>query len=89
MRYLLDSHIILWALTDYEMLPERVRSIISDQSNDIHYSLASLWEITIKWINNPLKVPISGAEMARGCEMDGYRFLPISQSHVNDLVHLS
>ena len=88
MKYLLDSHIILWALTDYEVLPDEVQNIIFDEENEIYYSLASLWEVTIKWINNPKRIPISGKIMAEGCEASGYHYLPILKTHVDDLPNL-
>ena len=64
MKYLLDSHIILWALTDYEVLPEDIQSIISDKENEIYYSLASIWEVTIKWIKSLTPTSSGGLRLA-------------------------
>lgn len=88
MKYLLDSHILIWALTDYEELPEKVIEIISDERNEIYYSLASLREVTIKHINKPDYIPISGSDMSYGCRRLGYSFLSIQEKHVNDLENL-
>lgn len=40
---LLDTHIILWALTNDEKLPQKARTIISGEENKICYSTASVW----------------------------------------------
>lgn len=45
MKVLLDTHILLWALSNDRRLPERAKRLIEDAENDIFYSIASLWEI--------------------------------------------
>lgn len=47
-QYLLDTHTLLWLHDDSPRLSERAKSIIIDNTNDIHVSIASFWEITIK-----------------------------------------
>ncbi len=88
MRYLLDTHIILWAITDDARLPEIARNIIEDQNNDIYYSAASIWEITIKHNLHPEKMPISGKELSAYCSKSGYQVLSIREDHVFELEHL-
>ena len=47
--YLLDTHTTIWSLTDDESkLSRKAKSIISDTSNPLCVSIASLWEISIK-----------------------------------------
>ena len=46
--YLLDTHIFLWWLSDTDRLSKEVFDIISDSSNQIYISSASIWEIAIK-----------------------------------------
>ena len=48
MRYLLDTHTLLWFLADDKRLSDSARELIESQSNDIFISIASLWEIAIK-----------------------------------------
>ena len=48
MRYLLDTHTLLWFLQDDPQLPERVSKEILDIENRCYVSIASLWEIAIK-----------------------------------------
>ena len=49
MKLLLDTHIILWALTDDSKIPMEAKKLIEDESNDIYFSLASAWEVEIKY----------------------------------------
>jgi len=55
-RYLLDTHIFLWWLSEAERLNPKVFNIISDTSNQIYISSATIWEIAIKESLGKLKV---------------------------------
>jgi len=46
--YLLDTHMLLWVLTEPERLPPSAREILSDQANRLFVSSASAWEISTK-----------------------------------------
>jgi PIN domain nuclease of toxin-antitoxin system len=48
MRFLLDTHALLWWLFDDPKLPKPTRQIISDPQNTMLVSSASAWEITTK-----------------------------------------
>jgi PIN domain nuclease of toxin-antitoxin system len=48
MRFLLDTHLLLWALNDPERLREATRDAIEDPANDVLFSTASIWEVAIK-----------------------------------------
>ena len=48
MRLLLDTHVLLWALTDDRRLGSAVRDRIADGRTAVFVSAASAWEITIK-----------------------------------------
>lgn len=48
MRFLLDTHILLWALNDPDQLTAEVRGEIEDPDNVVLFSTASIREITIK-----------------------------------------
>jgi PIN domain nuclease of toxin-antitoxin system len=48
MRFLLDTHLLLWALNDPERLASATRDAIEDPENDVLFSTASIWEVAIK-----------------------------------------
>lgn len=85
MKLLLDTHIILWALDDNPKLPIRAREMILDNQNEIYYSVASVWETSIKYMAKPDKIYISGSELAALCRKMGYVMLPIIEEHVKAL----
>jgi PIN domain nuclease of toxin-antitoxin system len=48
LKLLLDTHPLLWWVTDSPELPASARQAIGDRRNSVHVSVASLWEIAIK-----------------------------------------
>ncbi len=63
----------------------RRKDIILDETNEIFYSTASVWEITIKHMLHPDKIRINGSLLEKGCESNGYVVLPILNEHVSAL----
>ena len=49
MKYLADTHILLWSFIETKNLSKKIKSILLDDDNEIYYSPISLWEITIKY----------------------------------------
>ena len=45
---LLDTHAFLWWISDDRRLSDRAREIIGDGRNELYFSAASGWEISIK-----------------------------------------
>ena len=58
MRFLLDTHILLWWIDDDKRLSGQARQIIKDQCNEIYVSDISFWEIQIKVMNGKLNVDL-------------------------------
>ncbi len=48
MKLLLDTHILLWAAGEPDKLSNTARALIEDSQNQLYFSAASLWEISIK-----------------------------------------
>ncbi|RIK10378.1 MAG: PIN domain nuclease [Acidobacteria bacterium] len=48
MRLLLDTHVLLWALTEPRRLSRKSRSAIENRRNHLFVSSASAWEIATK-----------------------------------------
>lgn len=60
MRLLLDSHVLLWWVTDHERLPTAVGARIRDE-DEIVVSVASPWELGLKYA----KVRLAGPSMSQ------------------------
>lgn len=48
MRVLLDTHLLLWAAKGPEALPPKALEIMMTPENELLFSVASLWEISMK-----------------------------------------
>ena len=83
---LLDTHIILWMLLGDERLSQKARELIKENIGSIYYSIASMWEVQIKYALK--KIPISGIEFMHYCEQSGYHKLPVDDLHVVELAGL-
>lgn len=61
MKYLLDTHVLLWIANDDSQLSKKTKNIFLNEKNDIFLSTASIWEMAIKIslrklnVNEPLK----------------------------------
>ena len=75
MRLLLDTHVLLWALTDDSSLTAAARAAIVDGRNRVVVSAVSAWEITIKRSLGKLRAPADLAE-----EVAAHRFTPLAVS---------
>lgn len=49
MKLLLDTHLLLWAAGGLPELPLAAKKMIEDPINELFFSSASLWEISIKY----------------------------------------
>ena len=47
-RLLLDTHALIWWVTDDDSLSREAYSLIADPANEVFVSAASAWEITTK-----------------------------------------
>jgi PIN domain nuclease of toxin-antitoxin system len=56
-KYLLDTHVLLWWLDNQSPLKPAVRQCIDDPHHDIRISAASIWEIGIKKAIGQLTAP--------------------------------
>ena len=85
---LLDTHIVLWALTDDSRLPVKARKLIEDADNDIYYSVACPWEVQIKHELHPDALSVDAHALAGYCGQAGFRQVPIRMQHVFALASL-
>ena len=77
MRLLLDTHVLLWALSSPERLGKKVQSAIEDPSNDVLFSVASIWEIAIKWALKRLDLASTPDEILSAAIESGFDELPV------------
>ena len=56
-RFLLDTHVVLWALAEPAKLARPARTVIEDARNEVLVSVVSAWEIAIKRALGKLEAP--------------------------------
>jgi len=81
MKLLLDTHILLWAISDSRQLSKKARYYLTDDDSDIYFSAASVWEIGIKHARHPELMEITAVEARRYFLEMGYKELPIRADH--------
>ncbi|MGC4012158.1 MAG: type II toxin-antitoxin system VapC family toxin [Pseudomonas sp.] len=81
MQLLLDTHILLWALTDDPRLPGDVRALILAEETELFFSAASIWEISIKASLKRADFPYDSSVVRKALLDNGYGELPITGEH--------
>lgn len=82
MRVLVDTHVLLWALSGDKRLSRKAHSVIASFDNEVFVSAASAWEIATK--HRLGKLPDADAvagNLSAIIEQLGFRELPISLGH--------
>ena len=87
MRYLLDTHVLLWWRADDSRLPHRWDPIFGNtEDHDITFSIVSLWEISIKRALGTLELAIPMADFSRQLqEGHGFRQINIEPEELDRL----
>lgn len=81
MKLLLDTHLLIWAAEGVKRLPRGARALMADPGNELHFSVASLWEIAIKSKLNRPDFQVDARVLRRGLIDNGYQELPILSEH--------
>lgn len=76
MKLLLDTHCLIWLLTDAPQLGTPARRSIAD-AQSVWFSDASLWELGLKWRRG--KIAVQPRRIIKQAIANGLRSLPIHQ----------
>jgi PIN domain nuclease of toxin-antitoxin system len=79
MNYILDTHILIWWAEDNKLLRPEFKKIISDSTNTIFVSVASVWEVIIKTKLKKIKLQ---SPIEKIVDKYGFNYLDIKLSHV-------
>ncbi len=82
MKYLLDTHTLLWWLTNDPQLSHQAKALIADEGNTILVSAASAWEIATKHRLGKLSVASEAIRRFNELiEADGFEHLHVTYLH--------
>jgi PIN domain nuclease of toxin-antitoxin system len=86
-KALLDTCVFLWLLTGERTLPERVTSGLTNE--DLWLSVASVWEISVKFAKGTLRLPVPpGRMVADARKRYAISSLPVDEESALHLVKL-
>lgn len=78
MTYLLDTHYLLWTLTDTAKLSKKIRETITDPENEIAVSTVSFWEVSLKASIGKLTIKgFSPEDLPAACTAMRFTILPL------------
>ncbi|MDT3680011.1 MAG: type II toxin-antitoxin system VapC family toxin [Burkholderiaceae bacterium] len=86
MRILLDTQVLLWAMADPSRLPLASRRLLSSGTSEVCFSLASIWEIAIKYSLG--KLTFDADVIAGAAQADGFGCLDIRREHLSEVQRL-
>lgn len=86
MKFLLDTHALLWWLADDDQLGGAAREAVADPANDILISMVSLWEIVVKVRIGKLQADIE--EIMSAVQREGFTVLDVGMAHLVALAGL-
>ncbi len=82
MKYLLDTEVWLWSLSEPERLNSRAKKLLADGTQEIYLSAATSWEIAIKYGLGKLPLPEPPDRyVTQRMTAQGLRALTISHDH--------
>lgn len=88
MNLLLDTHLLLWAASEPQKLSAKARNLMLDPANNLIFSSASLWEVSIKNGLERTDFMVDPRRLWRMLLVSGYRELSVGGEHasaVNEL----
>ena len=86
MKYLLDTHTIIWYFENSDELSLESEEIIDNPLNSIYVSAASLWEASIKIGLGKLDVSLGA--LLREVENAGFSIMQIESMYLQKLLEL-
>ncbi len=89
MRCILDTHTLLWIVNDDERLSKQAKRVYLDNSNQLFFSTASVWEMAIKISLNKLSTELSLAKFVeKHVHGNDINMLNVAPVHIFPLVNL-
>jgi PIN domain nuclease of toxin-antitoxin system len=87
-NFLLDTHILIWAAISPHKISPELASLLSDPSNHLYFSSASIWEISIKESLGKRDFHVSSNKLHDGLVENGYNEIKVSALHAMGVIKL-
>jgi len=79
MNYLMDTHTLIWSITEKEKLSPLVRQTLENPANSIFVSAITFWEISLKFSKGKLELnEIVPEDFPKLSLQTGFQLLPLN-----------
>lgn len=88
MNLLLDTHTLVWFFTRNPNLSESLRMEIKNEDNQSHVSIASLWELGVKYTLNKIELKKDLSDFFNDVSSSDLKIQPVTPNHILQLASL-
>ena len=88
MKYLLDTHVVLWLAENSPRLSDQAKAAILDETAEKYVSIVSAWEAAIKLGTNRLSLDGGLPEFFRMIDDNGFFTLSVEREYLQQLPRL-
>jgi PIN domain nuclease of toxin-antitoxin system len=81
MKYLIDTHVLIWVTENSPKLSMEAKRIILDKNISIYVSVCSFWEIAIKLGTGKIKIDGGLSEIERLSDENDFISLPLKREY--------
>jgi PIN domain nuclease of toxin-antitoxin system len=87
MKFLLDTHFLLWTAEESDRLPKEFVKLVEDETNELIFSVVSIWEVAIKVRRRP-NFDITAGLLRRFLLDNGFDELQVTGEHATAVGNL-
>jgi len=87
-KYLLDTHAVIWYFEDSPELPQKITELIDDPKINIYICSVSLWEIAIKINIGTLKLSMPFEDLISNIRNRDFDIIQIEDEYLKQLSKL-
>ena len=88
MKYLVDTHVLIWYLESNPNLSTNAKTILEDGNTQCFVSMATLWEMAIKIALARLELKTDFEKIKDLISTSSFEILPIQFEHLKVITHL-
>lgn len=88
MKYLVDTHLLLWAAGETKKLSRTAKRLLDDDSAQLWFSAASIWEVAIKNSLGRKDFRAEPRQLRRGLIDNGWNELVVTSEHAAAVIDL-
>jgi PIN domain nuclease of toxin-antitoxin system len=88
MKYILDTHVVLWTAENSPLLSDKAKIAILDKTAEKYISIVSAWEVAIKLGTSKLHLDGGLSEFFRMIDENGFLTLSVEREYLRQIPQL-